>query len=273
MILGVSHLTLAATNIDEDLAVLARLGYAPRFVEYNLPSHPSKFRFLSQPWAVHDLSYTTAPSGLPIELVKYNDMPPRSVGNMLPVFSLPPIDGLITHECRPIHGRAIMAALCATSIATGELPRLSSQAFFVETSTNGDKAILSAVMIPVKDVFYSRNFWETGLGFRCLSQGAGWVRLDFPSPLPAWRFIVVLVQDDDYWPDTKLDSVGATCLSLICTNLEKDSNAIVKSGQVIEATGAFTSVIGNQSMHLEMLLGPDRIFIELMQLDNGKSGK
>lgn len=264
MILGGSHLTLASTDIEADLRALAGFGYAERFVERAMPSHPAKSAFLSRPYTSHDIAYAAAARGLAIELVRYGPTFPASVGSMVPIF-----DGkacVVTSDSGGAESlRRILAdAMSATEATVARLPQIGSRACFLG---GGKNARLVGVAIAVADLGAARDFWERGLGYHSSGEGRGWRRLTFRSPIEAWCLDVVLCQLEQSTHDAMLDSRGAACLSMVCTDLQQDRALVLAAaGHTPASTGPFDLVVDGRQLRMELFCGPDRVFVELFQV-------
>lgn len=264
MILGASHITLAATDLGPDLAALARLGYEAKFVEENIPSHRSKEFFLSKPYSAHCLALAGAAKGLPIELVIYDSVLPDSKGCMIPVF-----DQVIPEQAERIAGLDNNQGLAAqfiigTTLVLAVLPRFGTPAYFSsDAHSNGG---LVAVEIAVGDIVAARSFWEHGLGYHFVGEADDRVRLEFRSPINKWQFTVFLRHETPSDNMIFLDSSGFACLSMICTDLSKDRSGILSLKGLTESTGAFDATVNGQHCSFELFKGPGGVYVELLQV-------
>jgi hypothetical protein len=263
MILGASHITLASTDLVADLAALAELGYKPRFIEENLPSHPAKERFLSQPYRLHSLALTGATTGLPIELVQYDKVLTESRGCMTPVFDRAAPEG--AERPQNVPGTIVARAIDGAPPILASLPRFRTPAYF--SGAAGSKGGLVAVEIPAIDLVAARNFWEDGLGYRFTKDFGDAVRLDFDSPMVSWRFAVLLRKDGGYSGETALNSRGMACLSMICTDLSKDRDRLLGIKSVVGSSGSFDGDVNAQRLSFELFEGPGGVFVELFQVN------
>jgi hypothetical protein len=75
MILGVDHLALTATDLDEVHNHLLHRGFECSFVAHEVPNHPSKAHLLGNYRPTHDLGYYRPPTGIPIEVTVHGDEP------------------------------------------------------------------------------------------------------------------------------------------------------------------------------------------------------
>lgn len=264
MILGASHITLAATDLGADLAVLSQLGYGVRFIEEGIPSHPAKERFLSKPYKAHSLAYASAAKGLPIELVRYDTVLSTSHGCMIPVFdqAMPAQAQRLTglHESDVPTEQVTTAA----NPVLAALPRFGTPAYF--SSIADGNGGLVAVEIAVGDIVGARRFWECGLGYRLTDDTGDRLRLDFRSPMAAWRFTVFMRHETSSGGMTFLDSSGVACLSMICTDLSKDRNSILALNGLTESTGPFEATVNAQQLCFELFKGPGGVYVELFQV-------
>lgn len=81
MILGIDHLSLSVDNTEQARLQYENAGFKCTFVEYNIPSHPSKMKLLDQYQATHDIGvFKPADQGIAIEITNHgtfadNDAP------------------------------------------------------------------------------------------------------------------------------------------------------------------------------------------------------
>lgn len=71
MILGVEHIALSCVNIETGVAGLSARGFAPAFVERDIPNAPEKRPLLHAYAARHDIASCRARTGIAIELTNH----------------------------------------------------------------------------------------------------------------------------------------------------------------------------------------------------------
>lgn len=264
MILGASHLTLASADIDADLRELAEIGYAKRFVERGMPSHPAKAPFLSRPFTSHDIAYATTAGGLAIELVRYGPALHEFLGSLVPIFRGAPPSGFDGSGTTQSLSRVVADALKAGNVAVGDLPPFGTPACFVGSGV--PQARLAGIAVAVENLAAASGFWEGGLGYHRCGEGDGWRHLTFRSPVEAWRLELILWQQPAVSHAATLDSRGAACLSMVCTDLQKDRESILVSGTAMASTGPFEIAVEGRPLNMELFCGPDHVFVELFQV-------
>ena len=62
-----------------------------------------------------------------------------------------------------------------------------------------------------------------------------------------------------------LDDTGFNCLSILSTDLEKDSARLHQMG-VIDSSGIFELSIGGKKLKIEIIRAPDNELIELIEV-------
>jgi len=71
VILGVEHIALSCADIETGVAGLAARGFAPAFVERDIPNAPEKRSLLHTYTARHDIASCRAQAGIAIELTNH----------------------------------------------------------------------------------------------------------------------------------------------------------------------------------------------------------
>jgi hypothetical protein len=256
-------MTLGCSDIDAGVGSLERIGYDVRFIDRNLPNDVAKLKFLSAPWTVHAIAYTRASAGLPIELVSYAVQQPAVSGRFTGIF-----DGLernyeiVPDGENPDVTRSVVAACGPAQV--GSLPGFGVPAFFKQ-DTNGSTGLTAAVLA-AGDLDEAEEFWCSAVGFRPGAGSAGdadWRRLDFISPVSAWRFTLVLVRSAVSASPAPLDARGMACLAFVCTDINRDRTALLAGGA--EGAGIFNAKVNGRDLLIEMLRGPDGAYLELLQ--------
>ena len=262
MILGASHITLACGDIADAAADLLQIGYQVVFTEPALPSDPGKTPLLSTPRNVHTIAFTRAAQGLPIELVFYDVSIPEPCGRFVGLFAVP-----IATDAKGDPASARLADVAAEAydcdVAPGVLPGFDVPAVFAQSGS--EQGGLRAAVLCVDDLDRSSRLWSSGLGFRQTKTGDRWAQLDFAAPIPAWRFSIVLVGWGRGISTPSLDGRGMTCLSFVCTNLERDRQALIDHG-AFGVMSPFHSRVNGKNLSVEVLRGTDGEFIELIQI-------
>lgn len=267
MILGVSHITLTTPNIPDGLIALGKLGYRCTFASTNLPSHPAKQPFLRVPRHTHSLAYAKAKSGLPIELVQYESVLPKNAGTFTAIFGNPPPYGA------PILKRTEDENRLSIALGDGTYTCCLLSDFEVSAHfrTSGECIGLQGAQVAVANFDHAKAFWCDGLGYRLAAtaedHGSRWALLRFISPIEAWRFTLLLVEATPAkYHAPRLEDKGMGCLSMICSNIESARQTLLDTGTIVKDSDSFEATINGQTLKISILEGPDRAFIELLQV-------
>jgi hypothetical protein len=267
VILGVSHITLGCADLDAGIRNVAELGYRAEFTERELPSNPAKAKFLSAPWTMHAIAFTRAAHGLPIELVSYAATLPREPGRYVGYFSQSAPQRAGTGAELAAYTSVAGKALGTSAATASALPGFGVLACY-EGAAENDTRGLTAAVLSVANLQRAQQFWCAGLGFRKkkpVGESHGWTRLDFQSPVAAWRLTLVLASTDDVTIAPYLDGCGMTCLSFICSKIEDDRRRVLDAGST-DSTGPFESRVNGKTLCVEVFHGLHGEYIELIQI-------
>lgn len=268
MIIGVSHITLSSKQIDEDVNRLRAIGYQHTFIEKDVPSFSGKNRFMKCPASRHALAFCRHEKGIPIELIQYNQFFPQES----PLFEVlldiqRPEHSLIREEgwarLKPVLDTVFQ---CDTEL--NSWPPFDTLFWFVRSGKQ--QKGLYAVLVSVNNIERAQHFWHSGLGFRWMGDGKGkdgqeWVYLSFVSPVKNWSLCVILTQSFAEMKAAMLDDTGFNCLSLLSTDLEKDSARLHHMG-VRDCSGIFELSIGGKKLKIEIIRAPNNELIELIEI-------
>lgn len=258
MILGVSHIVLGSTRFEEDRRTLERFGWTTRFIERDLPTHPGKRPFMATDSPAQSLALLEPPRGPAAELIHYADSIESAATPLQFVF---PNDGIDAAT-----GPAPQLDAVWPAAFEQPAPRMAELAgFTAPLCVAADGADSGVIVHFVSDLAAARRFWSDGLGFRPVAAGRGWARLVFHSVMLQWRATMLLVQRRDACARSLLDGPGFRCLSLVCSDLEKDRAALRRIWDA-PSTGPMAATVNGKQLDLEICAGPDGAMIELLQL-------
>tara|TARA_B100001123_G_C15115967_1_gene949373 strand:- start:200 stop:1042 length:843 start_codon:yes stop_codon:yes gene_type:complete len=268
VIVGTSHAILTVQDSAAGIHALEALGYACKFVQKQLPSHPSKGRFLANEYLTHDLTFMTASEGLPIELVNYGSVVPlaSSTPSLCPVFDAPPPEHLLMDASDHNLGHCVDQAFGVTNSIAAAIRGLPNVTACFLGGANRNCG-LKAIICPVADLNRALSFWSQHLGFTPAKKKPGIERLDFKSPVSAWNLSIILVQISTKKPSDPLDFPGLRGLSVICTKIQQDRHRVIDTGFCKGQTQPFATTIDGQRLFLEILELPDNLYIELLQVN------
>ena len=268
MIIGVSHITLSSKQIDEDMEILQTIGYQDTFIEKDVPSFMGKNRLMHSPASHHSLAFCRHERGIPIELIQYEHFFVKDSPLFEVLLDMPrPEHSLIKEE----RGARLKPVLDAVFQCDAELNSWSPFDTLLWFDRSGKKKKgLYAVLVHVNNIRSAQHFWQSGLGFRWIGNGEGkdgqkWVCLSFVSPVKNWSLSVILTQAFSEMKEAMLDDTGFNCLSLLSTDLEKDS-AMLHQMWVIDCTGFFELLVGGKKLKIEIIRAPNNELIELIEI-------
>jgi hypothetical protein len=265
MIVGVSHIVLGSSSLEDDVHLLGGLGYDVGFVEKGLPTHPGKRPYMTGASEGQALALCYAPSGPALELIAYGSvLGPCSSPLQLamsaavpPETSEAPLDPEIAAAWRGCFGSPLSAAL-VRGIVTPLLFAASGEGAGTILHRVGDLAAARA--------FWSQLGWASPKGRA--DAGAGWSLLAFSSAAARWRASLLLVESASPVREAHLDTAGFRCLSFVTTSLERDGEVLRRAGTT-RSTGRMEYVINGKPLALEIFAGPDGVMIELLELVRG----
>ena len=244
MILGVSHIVLASTDLTRDRQTLESIGWKTQFEQRSIPTHPGKRPFMSTQSTEQGLIFMHPGQGTPVELIHYADeLPDRSDSPMQIVLPQPQIHAPLGHLTCPLQ-----------FAATAPVPSLITHF--------------------VTDMDAASRFWQKGLGFkRAAAQDGppGSLQLEFRSLMPHWRATLLLVSTKGPPAQPLLDGPGFRVLSIVSTHLVNDRARLFEQGGAISATGTMTLRVDGKKLVLDLIEGPNGVMVELFEtLQSGR---
>jgi hypothetical protein len=266
VILGISHIVLGTAALTADAARMRALGYDVSFVETDLPTHPGKRPFMAGASELQSLAFCPAPKGPSIELIAYGGaLAPAAapfqiiVPSEIPSDATPaPLDDAAERAWTESHAGA-------PPPRAANVPGLSSALWFGTPETAGTMVHF------VADVHAARAFW-TSLGWtepKAASRaGPGWARLDFRSAVAQWRASLLLVESRAAVSESRLDTAGFRCLSILTSDLRADGERVRRAG-CAESTGRMDYTVNQKPLAVEIFAGPDGAMIELLEVVRG----
>jgi catechol 2,3-dioxygenase-like lactoylglutathione lyase family enzyme len=255
MILGVSHIVLGSTDLTFDRALFEGLGWTTRFEQRGILTPSGKRPFMSTSSTAQGLVFLQPPTGISVELIHYVDMLPDASASPLQVV-LPRPDEL--EGCR----RLAEVAECP-GVEAYEVPHVTCPLWF-----STDAPVPSTIVHHVSDMDAAIRFWDEGLGFKRSTKPAvpaapDTITLEFRSVVPHWRATLRLVPLQGPQVPGVLDGPGFRCLSMVASNLERAADDLRRAG-ASASTGPLDLVINGKPLRLEILRGPDGVFIEIL---------
>ncbi|MFN0075082.1 MAG: VOC family protein [Prosthecobacter sp.] len=237
MILGVSHIVLASTDLTRDRQTLESIGWKTQFEQRSIPTHPGKRPFMSTQSTEQGLIFMHPGQGTPVELIHYADeLPDRSDSPMQIVLPQPQIHAPLGHLTCPLQ-----------FAATAPVPSLITHF--------------------VTDMDAASRFWQKGLGFkRAAAQDGppGSLQLEFRSLMPHWRATLLLLPREKTAIPSLLDGPGFRVISMVCSNIDRDRVSAFQNG-ALHSTGIMDLAVAGKSLRLELLQGVDGAMIELLE--------
>ncbi|HYE86933.1 MAG TPA: hypothetical protein VEA16_11295 [Vicinamibacterales bacterium] len=250
MILGVSHIVLGSTNLSDDRDLFERLGWTTQFEERHIPTPPGKRPFMTTTSAEQGLLFLQPPAGTPVELIHYADTLADTSASPLQIV-LPQPPDLQSFECV-----GDVAAL--PDIQAYRSPRLTCPLWF-----SASPRVPSLIVHFVTDLEKAARFWTDGVGFRPAGPASPEsATLEFRSVIPQWRATLRLIAGA---PPTQasLDGAGFRCLSVVSSDPKRAINGLRAAGGG-DSTGPIELIVNRKPLSLELLRGPDGVFIEVL---------
>lgn len=238
MILGVSHIVLASTDLTRDRQTLESIGWKTQFEQRGIATHPGKRPFMSTQSNEQGLIFMHPPQGTPVELIHYADeLPDRSDSPMQIVLPQPQTHAALDQLTCPLH--------------------FSSAA-----------PVPSLITHFVTDMDAASRFWQEGLGFKpaAAQDGPpGSLKLEFRSLMPHWRATMLLVSRGKPAVSNLVDAPGYCCLSFLCSDMPLNAEKLKQIGTQ-QSTGIMNLKINGKDLELEIFSGPDGVMIELFKV-------
>jgi hypothetical protein len=268
MIVGVSHITLSSKQIDEDVKKLQTIGYQQAFTEKNVPSFAGKNRFMTSSASLHSLAFCQHEKGIPIELVQYDHFSHQEFPLFEVLLDMPRSEHFVIKEDVGARVKSVWDEVFQGDAELNNWPPFDTSVW-LDRSGKKQKG-LYAVLVSVNNIKGAQHFWQSGLGFRCICSGKGkdgqeWAYLSFVSPVKNWVLGVILTQTFEDMKAVMLDDTGFNCLSLLSTNLEKDSARLHNMG-VRECSGIFAISVGGKKLRIEIIRALNNELIELIEI-------
>lgn len=256
MILGVSHIVLGSTDLERDRRLFEGLGWVTQFEQRGIPTHGGKRPFMSTRSSYQGLVFLQPPQGTPVELIHYADALSDASESPLQIVLPQPLNGTPSRHVQevPIWPGALAF----------HFPHVTCPLWFANPAPQP-----SAIIHHVTDMAGARRFWEGGLGFRNadtqtpLSGVSGMTLLEYRSPVPQWNASLLLVPREGASTPGRLDGPGFRCLSVIASDVKRSAEDLERAGAV-GSTGPMDLVINGKPLRLEVLEGPDGVFIEIL---------
>jgi hypothetical protein len=268
MILGVSHITLLSKQIDEDVKRLQTIGYQHAFIEKEVPSFTGKNRFMTRPASRHALAFCQHEKGIPIELIQYDQFLHQESPLFEVLLDMPRPEHSLIKEEGGAHLKPVLDTVFQCDAELNSWPPFDTL-FWFDRSGKQQKG-LYAVLVSVNNIVRAQHFWQSGLGFRWMGDGKGkdgqeWVYLSFVSPGKNWSLCVILTRAFAEMKAAMLDDTGFNCLSLLSTDLEKDSARLHQMG-VRDCSGIFELRVGGKKLKIEIIRAPNNELVELIEV-------
>lgn len=256
MILGVSHIVLGSTDLTRDRRLFEGLGWTTEFEQRGIPTHPGKLPFMSTRSQEQGLVFLQPPTGTPVELIHYADSLPDTSESPLQIV-LPRPDAIAAFRRLadvPFHPGA----------TAYELPHVTCPLWFARPAPRP-----SLIVHHVTDMEVGRRFWQQGLGFRPIgssgSAPSGAMAFEFRSLVPHWCATVLLARREGPITPGVLDGPGFRCLSVVTSDRRRVADRVVEAGATA-STGPLELVVNDKALHLEILQGPDGLFVEVLRI-------
>ena len=253
MILGLSHIVLASTDLIRDRQHLEQLGWATTFEQRGIATHPGKRAWMSTDSNEQGLVFMQPPSGTPVELIHYaNELADASPSPLQIV--LPTSEVTLSQ-----------ASTCATAlpgVIEQSVPQLTCPLWLSQAAP-----VPSLIIHHVTDMAAAQRFWQEGLGFKPSIHPAeivGAVQMELRSLMAQWRATLLLLPRHGPAVPHLLDGPGYRCLSFVVSDLQQDRQRLLRAG-ARECTGPFQLEVNAKSLALELLAGPDGAMIEIFQ--------
>ncbi len=274
MILGVDHLALSCDDLYDASEAMKELGFEIKFIQENMPNHPSKISFLRSYHKFHSLAYCWNRNFVSIELIKhqsqlnnfishYQILLSCSVPKLAPILDEPLLSSIRSfltvwqHNFDDILPRPSRWELFKTSM------------WYDERGCNSSSAFVKSVLLPVSDFEGSKNFWTEGLGFQVIKNGTirdkKFFSLHFKAIVPRWSLDLILTENDEIKNVPYLDDAGFTCVAFLTNNIEGDCKFLMQYNTKNKGE-IFDLEVGGKELKIVVLRGPSHELIELIEL-------
>lgn len=282
MILGLSHVTLRSGALEEGIGELARLGYAVDFIQREI-ANPEGKRELQSRWTDRmNMSLCRAAAGLPIELVEYPwDFDGKDGAFFEPVAFVHrrELKAFKPGSLRPARDSEV-AALEKVFRGSGPValshPYFKIPFWFFEAKDEAPAGVVGLVQ-RVSDFDGTCEFWTKRLTAKLelMSEQPGHriAKVSCPSPLPAWKLTIVVVEEkagasETKYPvpvETKMDSAGVTVISFVSSSLERDRQS-VNPGEKSLTSRPFVIGVNGKDLRLELIQSLPGLYVELLEV-------
>jgi len=271
MIFGVDHIALSCGDISHGVKLLNEIGYRAKYVQEDIPNNPAKRPFLKSYDSAHSIAYCQIANGVSIELTQHASTLNDTVSSYQLLFNRPPADTIDFDEALPLSWENAWRAVpgCRHPVAALWVP-FHSQFWYDAEHDNILSGFVSALMLSVKNLHASERFWTKGLSFSIINRGITddgheFLHIAFRPPVKAWSLDLILLEDDKRKSQSYLDDSGFPCLALISNHLADDKERLLDTGAG-DLSDEFSLNLGNKSLNILMLRGPDSEIIEIIEL-------
>ena len=277
MILGIDHVALSCSNMEDDLRSVQRSGLEVIFVHRDLPNSITKKPFLSSYQTVHAAAYCQAVRGISLEITAHG-APVEEAASWYQVL----MEGLPENQ-GPFKGRLP----CSSEIWEKTLECQNAQAavwrpfkaqFWYDASKSAAgpesgsakrELLIRALLVPVTEIERSLLFWTEGLKFRVMKRGKengqAWIHLSWRSPIPKWSLEVILSETKETLGVPYLDRPGFPCLAFISNDLVSDRLQLIQcAAQNISEIS--DHIINGKALKVAFARGPSQELVELIEI-------
>jgi hypothetical protein len=272
MILGVDHIALSCKNISQGAKLLAEEGFRVKFVQEDVPNHPSKRHLLTSHHPLHSVAYCQSQSGISIELTQHSSQLNDKGALYQVLLSKPPSNATpSTGTLLSTWESSWCAALECVSPERGLWHPFHAQFWYDahEDEQLEGGTFIRALLVPITNLSASERFWVKGLGCRVVAQGIveneyRWARVAFQTPVQTWSLDVVLVESDRRTVVPHLDDSGFPCLAVITNRITDDQETLLEMGGH-DTSDTFTLEVDGKTLGVFILRGPGNELVELVE--------
>jgi hypothetical protein len=271
MILGVDHVALSCDDIFSKASLFEEAGCRIKFVEERLYNPPEKRPFMTLYEPYHSIAYCQAAEGISIELTQHSNPLADGASSYQVLLS-----GTFS-DTVPFNGRLSSAlgevwyeALHHARAEAGLWRPLHAQAWFTSGRAEAGPLRIRALMLQVKSLSVSENFWIKGIGTSLVKRGRTgngrlWTHIAFSSPVRAWSADLLLVENPGIRHFRNIDEAGFSCLALLSNRMSHDKSIVMSRGATM-VSDDFCLNVGGRSLNIALLRGPDGEIVEIIEL-------
>jgi hypothetical protein len=273
MILGISHIVLRSYDLTVDERFFYEMGYSIFFVEKELATSPSKFRFMRSKSESQDMVFLDKPNVISVELINYGDESPPSYGSLyLVIPGEPPIGSTLVGTNEYSDFSWVWAQLMSKrSPDFFYVPQYRTTLCFSKelSNNNREKCILCHF---VSDFSSALTFWSEGVGFtidilKITPSGKKCSLLSFQRPISQWNAKLLLIESNSINKSFYIDDAGFRCLSLLCSDIEGDSFKIEKLGRT-QSSDIMKYTVNQKNLTVKIIkYDLNKFFIELIKIN------